>query len=454
MSTTLTHFSRRGRGNPKFSQWKRYYSGVKGAYGAARRAQSLIRGWRSRQSRRKRPMISKVRARLRKGGQVKRVGRRGLTNHSDLKRAYNHDSLSICVGQSTKMLNTTKAVAIAEEEIVDHISDYASQVITNNGTEPSEMIHGHYHAPGGAQGAGVYFGNDDLTSYSQIDYLKQVGLYHYTLTSPSPEVSNAPNDIIHTTSNQIYGLRSMFKVWRKDSISFTIKWRGMINSTHPLGTPKGYYRLITGSKERVSYKADGTEYAQSENPQLITHYENQFFSPKETLARKYGSATEEGTLSAGAFYNATDSLPTGAYYLFENGDASNEFTPKVGQQSFCYRNIRENPKGWKRIPAGNLIVKHTYGTQLHPTQENDIALDPILLFVFENTDAWQPTKQDIDLTLTATTAVGTSTPHQDGDIIPAIIADIETLHCFHFTRRATLNKPVIDIPDPSSYHPY
>lgn len=406
---------------------------------------------------RKKRTRAKVRTRVKRGTSVRRVNKKGITSHSDLKRLYNHDGLSICVGQSTKMLNTTKAIAESEEELVDHISDYATQTISNNGIDPAQMINGNYYKADGTALGAVYFGNDDLTTYNQVDYLKQVGLFKYTLTTPTGFNSPSPNDIIHTISNQIFNLRDMFKVWRKESVSFEFKWRSMINSTHPLGLPKGYYRIITGSRERVSYKADGTEYQQGEDPKLITHYENQFFSPEQTLARKYGSYTTTanavGNINNGAFYNATASLPTGdKYKLLNNAD----WVPKVGQQTFCYRNIRENPKGWKKIPAtSRLTIKHNYPVQFHPTQENDIALDPLILFVFESTNIWQPTQQDITLESDGGTGyTGNAVPHQDKDIIPAIICDIEILHCFKFSKRATLNKPPIVIPDPSQYHPY
>ena len=379
-------------------------AGLRGANKIARWGIRKYRA-RKRRMRKNKKYFSKKRgqqkagARLRRNGRVKRTNKKGLTSHSDLKRSYNHNSLSICVGQSTKMLNTTKELAIAEEEIVDHISDYATQTITNNGIDPDEMVHGEFYDAGTTAKGAVYFGNDDLTTYNQVDYLKQVGLYKYTLSTPEPFTSPSPNDVIHITSNQIFNLRSMFKRWRKDQISFQVKWRGMINSTQPLPTPKGYYRLITASRERVSYKADGTEYTQGEDPQLITHYENQFFSPQQTLARKYGSYTSNLNLptgtSRGAFFNGTNGLTGLDMYRTSSG---HDWTPKVGQQTFCYRNIRENPKGWKRIPSGNtLLIQHSYSKQFHPTQENDIALDPILLFVFENTDAWQPTQQDITL---------------------------------------------------------
>ena len=398
--------------------------------------------------------------RRRQGGRKKGVSKKGLTSHSGLKRLYNHDSLSLCVGQSTKMLNTTKTVADAEEEIVDHISDYATETITNNGTNPDAIINGSYIEADGTVKSAVYFGNDDLTTYNSVDYLKQVGLHQYTLTTPEPFASPSPNDIIHQTSNQIFNMRSMFKKWRKDSISFRIKWRTMINSTHPLGIPKGYYRLFHASQERVSYTAPGVEYVQGTNPADITHYERQFFSPAQTLARKYGAPTPRlnkitGTLneSGGAFFNGTKTAPAGDKYYF---DSSTEyFHPKIGQQTFCYRNIRENPKGWRKIPPGGTMeIIYNYPKLLHPTQENDIALDPILMFVFENTDAWQPTKQDITLEQTGSSFSGEAVPHQDKDIIPAIIADIETLHAFFFSKRATLNTPPIVIPSPAVLHPY
>lgn len=443
-ATTMTGL----RGAAKVAKW-----GIRKYRARKRRARAQTRAYKKGRNR------ARVARRFRTGGRVKRTNKKGLTSHSDLKRSYNHDSLSICVGQSTKMLNTTKLLAIDEEEIVDHISDYATQTITNNGINPEEMITGTFYENATTDRGAVYFGNDDLTTYNQVDYLKQVGLYKYTLTTPQPYSSPSPNDVIHITSNQIFNLRSMFKKWRKDQISFQIKWRGMINATQPLGTPKGYYRLITASKERVSYKADGTEYTQGEDPKLITHYENQFFSPEQTLARKYGSYTDSINLatgtSRGAFFNGTDGLTLADMYRTTSG---HDWIPKVGQQTFCYRNIRENPKGWKRIPSGKtLLIQHSYVKQFHPTQENDIALDPILLFVFENTDMWQPTQQDItliDAVAPATGYTGNAVPHQDKEIMTAIIADIEVLHTFKFSGRATLNKPAIIIPDPSGYHPY
>lgn len=417
----------------------------------------MFKRWAKRAAARKKATASR---RRRQGGRKKGVNKKGLTSHSGLKRLYNHDSLSICVGQSTKMLNTTKSIADAEEEIVDHISDYATETITNNGTNPPAMTGGQYIEADGTVKSAVYFGNDDLTTYNSVDYLKQVGLHQYTLTTPQPFASPSPNDIIHQTSNQVFQLRSMFKKWRKDSISFRIKWRTMINSTHPLGIPKGYYRLFTPSQERVSYTASGVEYQQGNNPATITHYERQFFSPAQTLARKYGAPTPrinevDNTLNAsgGAFFNGTAPAATGDKYYFDS--SAQYFTPKIGQQTFCYRNIRENPQGWRKIPPGGVMeIKFNYPRILHPTQENDIALDPILMFVFENTDAWQPTKTDITLEQTGSSFSGEAIPHQDKDIIPAIIADIETLHCFHFSKRATLNTPPIVIPSPAVLHPY
>ena len=448
-------------------------SGVGAAMGAVRVAapyarrvgrsikKRMFKRWKKRSAARKKATSSR---RRRQGGRKKGVNKKGLTSHSGLKRLYNHDSLSICVGQSTKMLNTTKSVADAEEEIVDHISDYATETITNNGTDPDAMIGGSYVKADGTVLGAVYFGNDDLTTYNSVDYLKQVGLHQYTLTVPAPNASPSPNDIIHQTSNQIFSLRTMFKKWRKDSISFRIKWRPMINSTHPLGTPKGYYRLFGASQERVSYTAPGTEYIQGANPATITHYERQYFSPQQTLERKYGTPTPrvnkiDSTLSksGGAFFNGTAPAATGDKYYFDvpAGATAQYFNPKIGQQTFCYRNIRENPKGWRKIPPGGIMeIKLEYPQILHPTQENDIALDPVLMFVFENTDAWQPTKTDINLTQTGSEFTGEAVPHQDKDIIPAIIADIETLHCFHFSSRATLNSPPIVIPSPAVLHPY
>ena len=182
------------------------------ARGAARGVRYLRKGAKAvrrytkkrRAARRKTAKRGRMKRRRRQGGRKTRVNKKGLTSHSGLKRMYNHDSLSLCVGQSTKMLNTTKSVADGEDEIVDHISDYATETITNNGTTPHAMEGGSYIEADGTVRSAVYFGNDDLTTYNVVDYLKQVGLHQYTLTTPSPFASPSPNDIIHQTSNQIY----------------------------------------------------------------------------------------------------------------------------------------------------------------------------------------------------------------------------------------------------------
>jgi hypothetical protein len=317
--------------------------------------------------------------------------------------------------------------------------------IQNNGVDTATGL-----PPAYAPSTNGFVGSD-VSWYTNLDFTKGVGKWTSTAVS-SPVIPGQADS--NNISNQIFQMRTHFKEWRKRSIKFTIRWRGMIDNTHSLQIPQGFYKVV----ERTTIK-DKLDASGNVLPDTALDFETVSTSTRrlgltQSLQHAYGipQPVSSHPGAAGLFPNA--------WNIKTESPKSFDVTPPP-MEEFTYQNVARNPKGWKRIPRSKTFQIHIdHSAVWSKTTKSNIFEDPIILFIYKETPpSWIKQVLSTTGTLAAdgaydhngpntwTTTTGSvaleTSPEHGTDIVPAQIMDIKVLHCYGFKNRI---EDMVEIP--------
>lgn len=413
-----------------------------GANYAARRIQRRFRNRKGRggRKRRGRPVRrGTLNAAIKRAFPRKRRKRfdASALSHSALANHYNYNSLDYCVTENLGGYNVSRFAVTTDPE--HHFSDlyslHDSMTIQNNGVDTASGL-----PPAFAPSTNGFTGSD-VSWYTNLDFTKGVGKWTSTAVS-SPVIPGQADS--NNISNQIFQMRTHFKEWRKRSIKFTIRWRGMIDNTHSLQIPQGFYKVV----ERTTIK-DKLDSSGNVLPDTALDFETVSTSTRrlgltQSLQHAYGipQPISSHPGAAGLFPNA--------WNIKTESPKSFDVTPPP-MEEFTYQNVARNPKGWKRIPRSKTFSIHIDHSAIwSKTTKSNIFEDPIILFIYKETPpSW--IKQTLHTTgttfptpaLASTTYDLETSPEHGTDIVPAQIFDIKVLHCYGFKNRI---EDMVDIP--------
>jgi hypothetical protein len=368
-------------------------------------------------------------------------------SHSALANHYNYNSLDYCVTENLGGYNVSRHAVTTDPE--HHFSDlyslHDSMTIQNNGVDTATGL-----PPAYAPSTNGFVGSD-VSWYTNLDFTKGVGKWTSTAVS-SPVIPGQADS--NNISNQIFQMRTHFKEWRKRSIKFTIRWRGMIDNTHSLQIPQGFYKVV----ERTTIK-DKLDASGNVLPDTALDFETVSTSTRrlgltQSLQHAYGipQPVSSHPGAAGLFPNA--------WNIKTESPKSFDVTPPP-MEEFTYQNVARNPKGWKRIPRSKTFSIHVdHSAVWSKTTKSNIFEDPIILFIYKETPpSWIKQVLSTTGTLAAdgaydhngpntwTTTTGSvaleTSPEHGTDIVPAQIMDIKVLHCYGFKNRI---EDMVEIP--------
>jgi len=411
-----------------------------GANYAARRIQRRFR------KRRKGIMTPRYARKPRRGnGKKARVKRNRFNaaalSHSALANHYNYNSLDYCVTENLGGYNVSRYKITDDpgHHFDDQYSLHDSMTIQNNGVDTATGL-----PPAYAPSTNGFTGSD-VSWYTNLDFTKGVGKWTSSAVSspviPGQEQSN-------NISNQIYEMRKHFKEWRKRSIKFTFRWRNMIDNSHTLQIPEGFYKVV--QRTTITDKLDATG---NVLPDTALDFE-----VTSTATRRLGL-----TQSLQHAYGIPQPVAThpGAAGLFPNEWNTKTESPKSfdvdppPMEEFTYENIARNPKGWRRIPrTKNFSIHVDHSPIWSKTTKSNIFEDPIILFVYKETPpSWLQTTLHTTGTQSnpaygtpalPSTTLDLHTVNEHGTyIVPAQIFDLKVLHCYGFKNRI---EDMVDIP--------
>jgi len=387
-----------------------------GAKYAARRIQRRFRKNKSTKARNKKRRANK-----------KKYGKKGAKfnianlSHGGITKHYHYNNLKYCVSEELRLYNVGRHSIQNQVGFEDNYQTHDSFTITNNG----------YNSVNGTVGTSNFTGND-ITQYTMLDYTHGLGKWRDESEIGTGGVESS------RLSNQIWHLRSNFKLWKKDMISFTIRWESKINNLHGLEVPEGYYRVVQPMTVKDKLGSTGLILLDTATDAEVYRTDTRKISDHQALDRQYGTPVSMavGPTYAGAFPNKTQ--------------ASLLNLPP--QELFTYENIARNPAGWKKIPRKRQFqISEKYSNPFSLTTKSNIFQDPIILFVYKNvpTSWYQQTVHTHGTSTNATDGVDTySSPDLITEVIPAHIAVIKTLHCYSFKNRA---EDIVKIPDNYPY---
>lgn len=354
----------------------------------------------------------------------KRMTKKDMSSltHGGIQKHYHYNNLQYCVTEENKIYNVGRYQITTDPE--HHFSDFYklhdTMTIENNG----------YNTVTGAVGSTDFTGSD-VTLYSNLDYTHGVGKWVTSGSHPEAPESGY-------LSKQIWDLRSHYKKWKKDMISFTIRWETSIDNTHPLEIPEGYYRVIQPITVKDKLDASGKILLDTAQDREIFRTDVRKLSDYQALQRMYGipNAAPTGAVAAG---------------LFPNQATAATLVPPP-QETFTYENIARNPAGWKKIPRKRqFMISETYSTPYCLTTKSNAFQDPIVLMVYKQVpNSWL--KQTLHTSGTANSGTSvvdlTSSPEHGTDVVPATIAVMKTAHCYSFKDRC---EDIVLVP--SNYFP-
>ena len=416
-----------------------------GANYAARRIQRRFRKNKSRSKTRRRSRKPRSDKGRKRGKRLTKRDMSALT-HGGIQKHYHYNSLQYCVTEENKMYNTGRFQVLTDPE--HHFSDYYklhdTMTIENNG---------YNTVTGGVSSAD--FTGPQVTLYSQLDYTHGLGKWTSNASTLAPESENL--------SNQIFNLRKHYKLWKKDMITFTIRWRTSIDNTHPLEVPQGYYRVIQPFTVKDKLDIDGKILLDTAEDTAIYRTDVRKLSDYQALARLYGVPEQMTT-------------HPGSAGRFPDEAAAALLTPPP-HELFTYENIARNPKGWKKIPRKRqFTISETYSNPYSLTTRSNCFQDPIVLMVYKEVPpSWLTqtlhTTGDLATTSASTTngtgwkaidtpaggfvAQGAGTylqigqtslftsPEHGTEITPATTATMKVAHCYSFKDRA---EDIVKIP--------
>jgi len=418
-----------------------------GANYAARRIQ---RGYKARKRRQRAARGRKTRSdKGRKRGKRRSRFDASSLSHSALANHYNYNSLDYCVTENLGGYNVSRH-AITEDpghHFDDQYSLHDSMTIQNNGVDTATGLPPPLTSP-----LTYGFTGSDVTWYTNLDFTKGVGKWTSTAVSdpviPGQEQSN-------NISNQIYEMRKHFKEWRKRSIKFTFRWRNMIDNSHALQIPEGFYKVVQRTTITDKLDATGNVLPDTALDFEVTSTATRRLGLTQSLQHAYGIpqpvATHPG--AAGLFPNEWN-IKTEPVKSFD--------VDPPPMEEFTYENIARNPKGWKRIPRSrNFSIHVDHSPIWSKTTKSNIFEDPIILFVYKETPpSWIQTTLHTTGSLAANgdvvtvngsgtfnTTAGTIDIHSVNEhgtyIVPAQIFDLKVLHCYGFKNRI---EDMVDIP--------
>ena len=381
---------------------------------------------------------------------------RSLANltHGGIQKHYMYNSLKYCVTEENKMYNVGRHQITTDPE--HHFSDFYklhdSFTIENNG----------YNIATGAVGTSDFTGTD-VTLYSNLDYTHGVGKYNKS-TVPS---TIAPES--DKLTEQIFQLRTHYKLWKKEMITFTIRWSTMVNNLQQLEIPEGYYIVVPKMRVKDKLSAAGSILTDNALDSDVFRTDVRLLSDYQALQRMYGipESAESAPTAAGAFPNAANMVG---------------LTP-MPQEEFTYENVARNPgTKWKKIPRKRVLkISEVYKNPYSLTTKSNIFQDPIILFVFKQVPkswlqqtlhttgqvaatgssptygtGWKSTtgssgpfvQQGNDTYLQVGETSLFTSPEFSTDVVSAAIATMKIAHCYSFKNRI---EDIVKIPDDYPY---
>lgn len=368
-------------------------------------------------------------------------------SHSALANHYNYNSLDYCVTENLGGYNVSRYKITTDpgHHFDDQYSLHDSMTIQNNGVDistglPPPLTSPHTYG----------FTGSDVTWYTNLDFTKGVGKWTSTAVSDPVVPGQAESNNI---SNQIYEMRKHFKEWRKRSIKFTFRWRNMIDNSHTLQIPEGFYKVVQRTTIKDKLDASGNVLPDTALDFEVTSTSTRRLGLTQSLQHAYGVphtvATHPG--AAGMFPN-TWNIKTEPVKEFDvNPPPMEEFT---------YENIARNPKGWKRIPRSrNFSIHVDHSPIWSKTTKSNVFEDPIILFVYKETPpSWLQTTLHTTGTQSnpaygtpalPNTTLDLHTVNEHGTyIVPAQIFDLKVLHCYGFKNRI---EDMVEIPTTYPY---
>ena len=339
--------------------------------------------------------------------------------HGGIQKHYHYNNLQYCVTEENKIYNVGRHQVTTDPE--HHFSDFYklhdTMTIENNG----------YNTVTGAVGSTSFTGSD-VTLYSNLDYTHGVGKW---VTSGTPTAIESGY-----LSKQIWDLRAHYKKWKKDMITFTIRWETSIDNTHPLQIPEGFYRVIQPITVKDKLNASGQILLDTAFDRDVFRTDTRKLSDYQALQRMYGipNSGTSGAVSAGEFPNEATAAA---------------LTPPP-LETFTYENIARNPAGWKKLPRKRTFkISEVYNNPFSLTTKNNIFQDPIVLFVYKQVpNSWLRQTLHTTGSQSATALDVTTSPEHGTDIVPATIAVMKTAHCYSFKDRC---EDIVLVP--SNYFP-
>ena len=386
-----------------------------GANYAARKIQRRFRKNKSRRRKGRKTRSDKGRKR---GRRITKKDMSALT-HGGIQKHYHYNNLQYCVTEENKIYNVGRHQVTTDPE--HHFSDFYklhdTMTIENNG----------YNTVTGAVGSTSFTGSD-VTLYSNLDYTHGVGKW---VTSGTPTAIESGY-----LSKQIWDLRAHYKKWKKDMITFTIRWETSIDNTHPLQIPEGFYRVIQPITVKDKLNASGQILLDTAFDRDVFRTDTRKLSDYQALQRMYGipNSGTSGAVSAGEFPNEATAAA---------------LTPPP-LETFTYENIARNPAGWKKLPRKRTFkISEVYNNPFSLTTKNNIFQDPIVLFVYKQVpNSWLRQTLHTTGSQSATALDVTTSPEHGTDIVPATIAVMKTAHCYSFKDRC---EDIVLVP--SNYFP-
>jgi len=396
--------------------------------------------------------------------------------HAQARRDYGHDIAHVCVNiPHTPFFNCPVAIVQSSEYIVDTqlAADAANlftfQTQSNNGQTPENIAIGQITdaaPPGGV--IDIAFDPDQVMYYTPVTIpaYSACGNKHYDEVATDLMGSTSQDQMvigILQQMNNVFNQRRLFSKWMFEKVIQKYSWTDGV-------APSGCYYTYAGTRtERVSHKADGSPWTDAEPANRLAYYTTKQLSPYEQLISDYGQPfwyQEEHaitTLSPGYFPRAqrvstymsgatTDPGPPGG------SAGSRSFQQVPGSASFTLENIRAD-KRFKRIPKGKTLeIVHKMSSRYFDTTDNapTTALMPITIFCYDGPEDWMPPRQVTTAAANLAEPAPTTPTHisdavqlvteesPPAEIVPALIARVDTLLCYKFTKRAAELNTIVE----------
>lgn len=431
--------------------------------------QAMYRGYSARSSGKRKAPIKNRRRRKKTRTSKTNLGQ----THAQARREYGHDTSHVCVNiPHTPLFNCPVAIVNSHDVDTQLASDaenlFTFQTQSNNGQTPENIAIGQITdaaAPGGV--IDIAFDPDQVMYYTPVTIpgYSACGNKHYDEVATDLLGSTSQDQMvigILQQMNNVFNQRRLFSKWMFEKVIQRYSWTDSV-------APSGWYYTYEGTRtERIAHKADGSPWTDAEPANRLAYYTTKQLSPYEQLISDYGQPfwyQEEHaitTLSPGYFPRAqrTSTYMSGSLDPGPPGGAagSRSFQQVPGSASFTLENIRAD-KRFKRIPKGKTMeIVHKMSSRYFDTVDNcpSDRLMPITVFCYDGPEQWMPPRQVTTAAVNMSDPAPTSPTHisdavqlvteesPPSEIVPALIARVDTLLCYKFTKRASELNTIVE----------